>query len=161
MGKKDDTNKFIKLINFDTANTRRLANDEDLTNTDRGSMTKHSGEYDKLLSAYTSHIEKTLTSKRRMKFWFYLISIIVLIVSTLTLIICVIYTIDGINNSNLGLLDYIPSCATALLSFLTVYIVIPKIIAKYLFNSHEEDVMKDIVTSIQEYDKQIRKKLGK
>ncbi len=159
MGKKDDSSEYIRVIASN--NSTRVKNDADLANIDRGSMKKHSGEYDKLLSAYTSHIEKTLNSKRNMKLWFYVISIIVMFLSTVILIICVIYTISSIHNSSLGFLDYIPSCVTALSSFLTVYIVIPKIIAKYLFNSHEENVMKDIVTSIQEYDKQIRKKLGK
>ncbi len=42
-------------------------------------------------------------------------------------------------------------------SFLTVFIVVPHTIAKYLFNTDEEKYMTDIIKSIQVHDAEIRK----
>lgn len=60
---------------------------------------------------------------------------------------------------NFDVKNYIVPFITAISSFLTVFIVIPKIIAKYLFDNSEEAVMQKMITSIQDYDRFIRSNL--
>ena len=44
-------------------------------------------------------------------------------------------------------------------SFASVFIVLPKIIAQYLFNTSDERNMADIIKNMQEYDKSVRENM--
>lgn len=139
----------------------RVSNDDELLDArDKKSLKSHSYNYDNILSEYSSHVSKTLKTKRFMKLFFFWLSILVMIFCIVFIVgsVIVIFS-ESKNNSNFSIEDYIIPSFTALSSFLTIFIVIPKIIAEYLFNSNEDSVMKDIVSSIQEYDKYIRKDL--
>lgn len=85
------------------------------------------------------------------------------------MILCVLFIICSVlfviyeykQDTDFNVQDYIIPVVTAISSFLTVFIIIPKIIAEYLFNSSEDAVMKDIVSIIQDYDKYVRDNLSK
>ncbi|MGN1480734.1 hypothetical protein [Porcipelethomonas sp.] len=157
---KYNADEFVKMISH-LSDISRVKNDKELHKTDEESMANHSHEYDRLLTAYTSFVEKTLKAKRKMKKTFFTFSMIVMIASSLFVAVSVILTFVGYFWLDINFKDCLLACATSATSFLTVFIVIPKIIAKYLFNSGEETIMKDIVSGIQEYDKTIREKLKK
>lgn len=162
MSKKDDMNTFFRSVTPKIRSSEQLKNDKALLgSTDANSMKEHSREYDKLLRSYTTYVEKTLKFKRITKNMFFWSSLFILIISVICMFICICLALHNIQHENFVYVDYIIPCATSFLSFLTVFIIIPKIIAKYLFNSREEAIVKDIIASIQEYDKQIRKNLDK
>lgn len=50
---------------------------------------------------------------------------------------------------------------TGTVSFASVFIVLPKIIAEYLFNTSDEKNMVDIIKNMQEYDKSLRENIKK
>lgn len=153
----DELNKLFSGI----SDFSRIKTDKELHKTDEESMANHSHEYDKLLTAYTSFVEKTLETKRNMKKIFFNFSMIVMIISSIFVALSVILIFVGYFWFDINFKDCLLACITSITSFLTVFIVIPQIIAKYLFNSGEESIMKDIVSGIQEYDKTIRKKLNR
>lgn len=137
----------------------QLAHDEDLDrlNThDRGSLTHHNDSYDSILYNYTDHVSQTLKTKRFMKKFFFWVSLSVMMLITILVFVCILVTCLNAGNSNFDAQNYIIPGVSALASFLTTFIVVPKIIAEYLFNSNEDSVMREIVSSIQEYDKYVR-----
>lgn len=137
----------------------QIKNDEDLRQSDIGSLGRHICDYDNILRNYATHVDKTLKHKRIMKAIFFGLSVFTMFACIIIIGVCVIYLLSNICNQNFDILDYLAPSITAITSFLTVYIIIPKIIAKYLFNSKEDEVMKNIIASIQEYDKYIRDSL--
>lgn len=146
------------LINgLSTSN--KIKNDEDLRQSDIGSLGRHISDYDNILRNYATHVDKTLKHKRIMKAIFFGISAFTMVSCVLIVGVCVLYLLNNIFNESFDILNYATPAITAITSFLTVYIIIPKIIAKYLFNSKEDDAMKNIIASIQDYDKYIRNSL--
>lgn len=145
------------------SNSVRVNNDDELLEVrDKTSLKKHSRNYDSILNEYTSHVEKTLKNKRFMKMFFFWLSISVMILCVIFIICSVLFVIyEYKQNTDFNVQDYIIPVVTAISSFLTVFIIIPKIIAEYLFNSSEDAVMKDIVSIIQDYDKYVRDNLSK
>lgn len=124
-------------------------------------MKRHSINYDEILSDYTTHVNKTLKSKRIMKIIFFVISVSIMVLSIIFLIWGGFFVASQSKSENFNIQDYLIPAISALTSFLTVFIIIPKIIAKYLFNSKEDSAMKDVIESIQNYDKNVRKELIK
>lgn len=139
----------------------RVKDDEELLEArDQNSLKEHSKNYDSILLYYTSYVEKTLRSKRTMKKAFFWLSFGVMIICVLSVIALIIFTLFSSQKTDFDAANYIVPCSTAIASFLTVFIIIPKIIAEYLFNNNEESVMQNIVASIQEYDKYVRTNLS-
>lgn len=135
----------------------RVKDDDELLEAiDRKSLKEHSKNYSSILSNYTTYIEVTLRTKRKMKLFFFWLAFSVMVTSVISLIALTVFTLISSQKEDFNASNYIIPCATAITSFLTVFIVIPKIIAKYLFNNNEENIMQKIVESIQEYDKYIR-----
>lgn len=150
------TNEQDLLTNYLRLGGIRVKSDDDLKKRDIDSLKKHTDDYDTILNSYSDHVSKTLKSKRIMKCVFFWLSFSIMSLFSLLIIACPILFLIKPTTGNARLLDYIVPAITALTSFLTVFIVIPKIIAKYLFNSNEDTVMKDVVSSIQKFDKYVR-----
>ena len=150
---------FEDLINRLSSNNK-IENDFELNHSllqeDIESLGKHIIDYDNILRNYSNHVDKTLQHKRIMKIWFFVMSLLIVFACTAITIICIICLIHNIGDTDFNIIDYIVPTITSITSFLTVFIIIPKIIAKYLFNSKEDESMKEIIASIQEYDKYIR-----
>lgn len=111
---------------------------------------EHEKDYSKILEAYSDYLQKNLDRKHCFKgiiFW----------VSISLLVMVVILFIDTIHTLSLNrcfdLVTWISQIAPVVISFLTVFIVIPQIITKYLFNTEEEKYMSEIIKNIQDYDR--------
>lgn len=52
-----------------------------------------------------------------------------------------------------GIAEWCSIVVPALAAFLTVFLVIPKVVTEYLFNAEEEKYMSEIIRNIQNYDK--------
>lgn len=117
------------------------------------SMNNHSNEYTKLLKHYIKNSKETFKQKLKFKKTFFWISVVILLVSFFFFCGINIYVlIKGIDKININQLS---GLASSLVGLLSMYIIIPKIIAKYLFNVQEDKNMAKIVKSIQEYDEEI------
>ncbi len=140
-----------------TSNSAVLVpNDSALRDKDYENLGKHGQQYTEILDTYSKHLNKTLSLKRLMKKVFFWVAVGIMGFCILGIIAFVIVVAANAKNENFNIQDYIVPLFTSITSFLTVFIVIPKIIAKYLFNSNEDDVMKNVVSSIQDYDKFVR-----
>lgn len=112
---------------------------------------KHETAYTQILDAYAENIEKTLKKKRCYKsmiFWLAFILLAGVFVLLVGLLIVLIW-----KKPFTGIAEWCSIVLPALVSFLTVFFVIPKVITEYLFNSEEEKYMSEIIKNIQNYDK--------
>lgn len=108
---------------------------------------EHEASYTTILSAYSTDLEDTLTKKRQYKSVVFWLSFALLCLFPLLLIVVLFFS-NRYEDLYKACLAIIPT----LISFLTVFIVIPKVITEYLFNSEEEKYMSDIIKNIQDYD---------
>lgn len=151
----DTCNKNVKINNDSELTAAR----SELYISDAQSIKSHNDDYSNLLKVYSEFIDETLSTKKKMKKCFFRFSFCVMVLVTIIMITLFIASLSAIISGDFELNDYILPSASSLVSFLTVFIIIPKVIAEYLFNSGEEDIMKDIVKNIQDYDNSIRDKM--
>ena len=147
---KKDKEKASRLLNS-VQEQLPLGNDQELSESDKYYIMSHNEAFTKLLNSYTDNLEGSLAQKRVFKSAFFLgvCGVLWKILDLTTMVVT-----QGVNGNlsgeNMGL--YL----TAMGTFLTSFIVLPKVITKYLFNPEEEKGMADIVKAIQEYDTKIR-----
>lgn len=126
------------------------------------SIKKHNRTYDKLLEIYTAHIERTLVLKSDLKKDFYELckGILIYLILAYIGIGVIMFTchLHGIIISDEKFKIFFGSTFA---TFLTSFISIPIIIAKYLFYPEEEKRATEIVKNMQLHDKVIRKILFK
>ena len=128
--------------------------DSDLQARDTANMIKHGELYTQLLDIYVSDIKVTLRSKRKLKEEFYDICVFLLIFTCTVFCLVVLLMILGLVPS-----DSVAISVGVIVSFLTVFIVIPHTITTYLFNTEEEKYMAEIIKSVQDHDVEIRKNI--
>lgn len=132
-----------------------------LNKSDIHSITSHNTIYEDLLRVYLDSVEDNLVQKREMKDDFFKLSC--RIMSTVT-ILMILSTFLPFISILFGECLSVAACVpliSSLASFFAVFIIIPKIIAKHLFNDNDENIMTNIVKDIQKYDKYIRNALMK
>lgn len=112
---------------------------------------KHETSYTAILDAYADNIKETLKIKRSYKTWVFWLTFILLAGVSLFPILLLVIAIFW-KPANLA--EWCTVVLPVLISFLTVFIVIPEVITKYLFNSEEEKYMSEIIKNIQNYDKE-------
>lgn len=140
-----------------------IRDDKDLLASDKNYLRGNNDHYSALLEAYVNNAIKNNKQKVIFK-WIFLILAVIVIVSTLGGIFWGLYIINKLTsseNSRLGITiaNCITAVLTAIVPFITVMYVIPEIIAKYLFNTEDEKNMAEIVKSIQDYDKSLRRRI--
>lgn len=112
---------------------------------------QHETAYTKILDAYAENIAETLKKKRCYKTRIFWLSYILLsgVAILLVVLLCVLIWKKPLT----GVAEWCSVVIPALVSFLTVFFIIPKIITEYLFNAEEEKYMSEIINNIQNYDK--------
>lgn len=112
---------------------------------------QHEAAYTDILEAYSENVKETIRAKRRYKNIVFWVSMGLLCLTFISLIIIII--VFASNKQQPKVVEWCSVLIPALVSFLTVFIVIPKVITRYLFNSEEEKYMSEIIKSVQNYDK--------
>lgn len=116
-------------------------------------MSAHSAEYTKLLEEYIANSKKTSTQKKLFKNVFFWVAISTLCLSFLLFAgICIYFSLQDFSQIEI---EGLAAPISSLVSLLSLYIIIPKIIAKYLFNVKEDKHMAKIVKSVQKYDAKV------
>ena len=114
---------------------------------DKGLEDKRATMYNDILRDYRDSIHNTLTSKHVYKIITYVIvSAILVAITASTIVLLFMY-------SKFDTVEWIAVAVPMMISFLTTFIVIPKIIAGYLFDKDEEKHMTDLLKILIEYDK--------
>lgn len=151
----EDSQKIIEAYLNQDSNDNKIDivhSDYQLEASDIDSMKKHNQYFNELLSAYVKNADKNLRTKLGFKKNFFNVCIGILIaVTTVMLLTIIIALFKDFETSEL-----ISIALTNVVSFMTSFIILPKTIADYLFNTDEEKNMSDIIKSIQDYDKDIR-----
>lgn len=162
----DENKIYDKIFNSVSVNSKQLTSSNDLQNlhkSDIDAVQSHTISYSSLLQNYTKHIDDTLKFKRFAKKVFFWIVTVTLVMSMVSFIGTICYIYFGIIRSDKELTDYLVTIVTSLSAslgaFISSIIVIPKIVAKYLFNRDEENNISTIVSNMQQYDKDIRDRL--
>ena len=145
-----EINDFLNGI-LSTEQAVPVTSDNNLVELDTGYLSHHNEDYSALLDIYVANAKESLNDKRKYKKIFYYSSLIVLAGIIITLLISSIIAFTSKSS-----LQTIVTLITAATSFMTAFIVIPKIIAEYLFNTSDETNFTDIIKNMQEYDKSVR-----
>ncbi len=131
--------------------------DEELQRDDRLRMKERNEKYSEILSLYTSDVKKVLWTKFIFRIIFLVVSLAALI-GTFAVFCVVLWWLIH-KNVNVGYLETIVSVLSSMVSMVTVFIVLPKIMTKYLFDTEEEKNIYNVVKQIQDYDQVIRSNL--
>ena len=132
----------------------QVVSDEDLECYDKGYLVGHNKQYSDLLEIYVKNAKGTLTEKLLYKKIFFWGCIGVLGLMFLVFILALI--IAAYKENTIHIVSELVAATVALASAL---IVLPKIIAEYLFNTSDEKNMVEIIKNMQEYDKSVRDKI--
>ncbi len=130
--------------------------DDDLADSDNAHQIKHGERYSDILSAYQEHVTRTLFWKFIFKLIFFFVSMAVLVASPI--IFFKVFLACSASEAAAVKLSTLLPLGAALIQFLTSYLVLPRIIAEYLFNIGEETSVVSIVENMQKYDMEIRKR---
>ena len=148
----DQLSKFINSDNAEQAEiyqsneAEEISQSNDFINREKDSYIKIDQEFNRFLHNFVDIEEKKEQQKLNLKdqfFWFIMIGFLALMLTPLIIVIV------GRNMSNASM---IVSLITALIELVSAIIVLPKIIAEYLFNKEEDANMIQIIKNMQEYN---------
>lgn len=147
-----DTKTLVQSILSSKSSKMSPIGDDNLQTSDTENMIKHGVSYTRLLDIYVDDIKLTLRQKRKLKIEFYRVCEFILTFTCAIFFVVIFLMLAGVVPT-----DNVSVLIGTFVSFLTVFIVIPHTIAKYLFNTDEEKYMTDIIRSVQEHDVEIRR----
>ncbi len=160
MGKNKDSlrNRELIIQNLaSAANVQHIRTDKALLyRSDTSSLSEHNEHYTALLRAYVEDFKENSIKKRNNKDELFGIAKCLLLFVPLLTLIFLIVTLFLFAFKKINFFETLPGLITALVSLLGTYMVIPQMITKYLFNKKEEEHLANIISKIQEYDRDIR-----
>ena len=119
-----------------------------------GKLMERDVSYTNILSKYEMYVGGVLSNNLTRQDHFYELSMLILFFSPIQFFICVAYCLQHQME-----VTAIAALLASAAEILGVIIIIPKIIAEYLFNTGETTSIKDIVSAIQNYDVEIRQEI--
>lgn len=156
---KDNTNNVKFLFNEDVKevrgddNLKRNKIMNDVLEKHGNAMSEHSARYTKLLEEYIENSKRTAEQKKRFKDIFFKVAIWTLCLSFLLFaVICLYFSTQDCSEIDI---EDLSGLISSLIGLLSLYIIIPRIIAEYLFNVKEDEHMAKIVKSVQKYDAKV------
>lgn len=160
---KDLADKIVERYSKDNHNTLASPrfNDENTSfiSNDAVSMEAHNESYTNILKAYSEELESNIKFKKDCKGCFFYLCVGVMgtvcgaLLGVLGYIVYMTFSYPNVNFPVTNIVAVITAIGTA---FISSFIIIPKIITKYLFNRKEEENMMNIIQNIQKHDLTIR-----
>lgn len=150
-----DTEQLFKHIAKGTY--YNINSDKDLQNDDRFRMKERNKKYSDILDIYTKNINRVLWVKLIFRIVFLIVSIGALVGTFI--LFCVILSWIAHERTIMRSAEAVISIISSMVSMVTAFIVLPKIMTKYLFNIKEEKNIYSLVKQIQNYDHIIRDSL--
>lgn len=141
---------------FSEEGTIQVVSDEELESYDKGYLVGHNQQYSKLLETYVANAKKALEEKclyKRVFFWGCMIA--------LAMMLLVFFIALGVTVLKENTIQIVVELVSITVSLASAIIVVPKIIAEYLFNTSDEANMVEIIKNMQEYDKSVRENIRK
>ena len=143
--------QFLKNVYSD------ISSDDELQNDDRIRMKERNKKYSEVLDAYVSNTKKVLWIKLVFRVIFLLVSMGALV--GIFVVFCAVLWWAANGKIEAGYLETVVTIISSMAAMMTVFIVLPKIMTKYLFDVEEEKNIYNIVKQIQDYDQVIRENL--
>ncbi|MCI9357862.1 MAG: hypothetical protein HFH59_10035 [Lachnospiraceae bacterium] len=143
--------QFVKNVYSD------ISSDDELQNDDRIRMKERNKKYSEVLDAYVSNTKKVLWIKLVFRVIFLLVSMGALV--GIFVVFCAVLWWAANGKIEAGYLETVVTIISSMAAMMTVFIVLPKIMTKYLFDVEEEKNIYNIVKQIQDYDQVIRENL--
>lgn len=138
--KLDDDNNKINVIHNDA---------------DREYINANNKSFSNLLNTYVKNANRNLITKLVFKIIFFLVCVGILLGISILLIRITWFCL----NNKVSTETLIVTMLNTIVSFLSAFIVLPRVIAEYLYNSDEEKNMTELIKNIQERDKSIRENM--
>lgn len=143
--------QFVKNVYSD------ISSDDELQNDDRIRMKERNKKYSEVLDAFVSNTKKVLWIKLVFRVIFLLVSMGALV--GIFVVFCAVLWWAANGKIEAGYLETVVTIISSMAAMMTVFIVLPKIMTKYLFDVEEEKNIYNIVKQIQDYDQVIRENL--
>ena len=143
--------QFVKNVYSD------ISSDDELQNDDRIRMKERNKKYSEVLDAYVSNTKKVLWIKLVFRVIFLLVSMGALV--GIFVVFCAVLWWAANGKIEAGYLETVVTIISSMAAMMTVFIVLPKIMTKYLFDVEEEKNIYNIVKQIQDYDQVIRENM--
>ena len=153
-----DDDNIVELATNEEIINKYLKQDDDnnkidvIHNDDINYINSNNKSFSNLLNTYVKNANRNLIAKLIFKSIFFLACVGILIGIAILLIKITWFCL----NNEVSTDTLIVTMVNTLISFLSSFIVLPKIIAEYLYNSDEEKDMTELIKNIQERDKTIR-----
>ena len=160
MGKTKDNfdNKELIIQNLgNIIGAQQVKSDETLLHkSDASSLSEHNEQYTALLKAYVEDFKRNSDNKSKNKEALFKIAKGLLVCIPMCTVVFMFVTLMLLALDKINMLESLPGLATVLVSLIGTFMVVPQMITKYLFNKKEEDHLAEIISKIQEYDRNIR-----
>ena len=138
--KLDDDNNKINVIHNDA---------------DREYINANNKSFSNLLNTYVKNANRNLIAKLFFKIIFFATCVVILVGIFILLSKITWFCL----NNEVSTETLIVTMLNTIVSFLSAFIVLPRVIAEYLYNSDEEKNMTELIKNIQERDKSIRENM--
>lgn len=160
MGKDKNTLKKRELViqNLESVtNVQQIRTDDALLHrSDASSLSEHNEHYTELLRAYVEDFKENSVNKRKNKEELFQIAKKLLVFVPILTALFLVATLLLFAYGMIDIFESLPGVFTALATLLGTYMVVPKMITKYLYNKKEEEHLSEIISKIQKYDMDIR-----
>lgn len=144
---------FLDVFNLlnSSKEIKDVKNNDDLKIRDFQAISDRNETYNRFLESYVDSYSSKAKSQRYMK-WLFLLVILFLLGFLVIILSLAVYNFSRNENNVFDLASVI----SAIAGILTSFIIIPKIIAKNLFPSNEEDASSQIFNDMLNYDNSLR-----
>ncbi|MGN0518756.1 MAG: hypothetical protein ACI4II_08555 [Acutalibacteraceae bacterium] len=140
--KNDDKIKGFHAMYMKVDPSQQVTADDDLNE----NKNKRSQLYSKILNDYADYLHDTFIAKRRYKLITYICVMSILVGITVVTIILFFM------HSSFEMKEWLAVAIPLMISFLTVFIVIPQIITNYLFDKDEESHLTELIKILKDID---------
>lgn len=127
-----------------------------LHKSDTSNLSEHNEQYTELLKAYVEDFKYNAINKRKNKQELFMIAKNLLKWIPIITFIFMFVTLMCMAFGKVDVLEALSGLVTALAALLGTFMIVPKMITKYLFNKKEEKHLAEIISKIQDYDREIR-----
>ena len=150
-------NEKSKVLGFADGleNHQPLQDDTDIDRKLSKDLSERSRAYNKILSHYEKSIAFNLTIKHVYKIATFVVTLLILLITVIG------FFVIFAKCSSFILIDRLTIIIPLIISFLTVFIVIPKIITEYLFNKNEEKYMMELLGNLLKFDINMKEHIDK
>lgn len=140
--KSDNKIKVVRSMFMEVDPSQQVTADDELNE----NKNKRSQLYSKILNDYADYLHDTFIAKKRYKLITYIVVISILVsITAVTMILFFMH-------SSFEMKEWLSIAIPLMISFLTVFIVIPQIITNYLFDKDEESHLTELITILKDID---------